>query len=495
MRLQILAGSAFTAILAQSLQAQYAPPPPTRPFPGFINEWLRKDDPYMAAWDIGGSVRMRYEIKENGGATGAGSAGDFRANGVDNDNSYLMSRIRARLGYTGKWFNVLVEGRSSSTTGDDRAPGAGPESDGIVDLHQAYLTLGNHKEFPVSVKIGRQELSYGDERIIGAFAWNNVGRVFDLAKVRWQNPWFAADFFSGRVVIPDDNNFNVPNDYDYFSGIYASTKKIPKHLTEFYLLSRNTSGGAATANGAGTRTPAPYNPSPRDIYTIGMRLKSATNELGNWDYTAEIMGQFGHFNDGRLPVGSRSLEQRAYAIAVNAGYTFKDTFGSPRLAFEYAEGSGDDNPNDGIHGTFENLFPTNHKFYGYMDFFSLENIRDLRGIFQIRPMSRLSLALEGHAFLLANDRDNLYNVGGAPRGGLGNPGGGAGTGYGINTGYSKYVGTEIDLIGGFAVNHFTQLEAGYGHFIRGDYVKSTFSNAAFGSKDADYIYTQLTLNW
>ena len=164
---------------------------------------------------------------------------------MDNDNSYLMSRIRARLGYTGKWFNVLVEGRSSSTTGDDRAPGAGPESDGIVDLHQAYLTLGNHKEFPVSVKIGRQELSYGDERIIGAFAWNNVGRVFDLAKVRWQNPWFAADFFSGRVVIPDDNNFNVPNDYDYFSGIYASIKKIPKHLTEFYLLSRNTSGGAA----------------------------------------------------------------------------------------------------------------------------------------------------------------------------------------------------------------------------------------------------------
>ena len=59
-------------------------------------------------------MHVRYEIKENGGATGAGSAGDFRANGVDNGNSYLMSRIRARLGYTGKWFNVLVEGRSLS---------------------------------------------------------------------------------------------------------------------------------------------------------------------------------------------------------------------------------------------------------------------------------------------------------------------------------------------------------------------------------------------
>ena len=27
--------------------AQYAPPAPPAPFQGFINEWLRKDDPYM----------------------------------------------------------------------------------------------------------------------------------------------------------------------------------------------------------------------------------------------------------------------------------------------------------------------------------------------------------------------------------------------------------------------------------------------------------------
>jgi len=46
--------------------------------------------------------------------------------------------------------------------------------------------IGNHKEFPVSLKVGRQELSYGEERLVGAFAWNNIGRVFDAVKVRWQ---------------------------------------------------------------------------------------------------------------------------------------------------------------------------------------------------------------------------------------------------------------------------------------------------------------------
>src|SRR6266850_2331611 len=32
-------------------RAQYAPPPPPQPFGGFLNEGLRKNDPYMAAWD------------------------------------------------------------------------------------------------------------------------------------------------------------------------------------------------------------------------------------------------------------------------------------------------------------------------------------------------------------------------------------------------------------------------------------------------------------
>ena len=48
------------------------------------------------------------------------------------------------------------------------------------------------------------------------FAWNNIGRVFDAAKIRWQNEWFGADFFASKVVIPEDGRLNVNNDYDFF---------------------------------------------------------------------------------------------------------------------------------------------------------------------------------------------------------------------------------------------------------------------------------------
>src|SRR2546422_2780459 len=198
----ILKPLAALAITCRTLLAysQYAPPPPPQPFPGFINEALRKQDPYLSVWDIGGSLRLRYEDKQGFGIAGLTGSMDFRDHNADMSNDYLMSKLRFRVGYTDKWWGVLAEGRSSLVANDERfvypntpaVPGTvrrkgdGPESDWL-DLHQAYITLGNHKEFPLSLKVGRQELSYGEERLIGAFAWNNIGRVFDAVKVRWQN--------------------------------------------------------------------------------------------------------------------------------------------------------------------------------------------------------------------------------------------------------------------------------------------------------------------
>jgi len=126
-----------------------------------------------------------------------------------------------------------------------------------------------------------------------------------------------------------------------------------------------------------------------------------------------------------------------------------------------------------------------------MDFISLQNIQDVRGIFQLKPTPRVSVAIEGHGFWLANTHDSLYNVSGAPRGtGLTT---GGGSNYGINPGYTAFVGTELDAIVGVAVTRYAQLEVGYGHFFTGDYIRQSLSVA--GSRDADYIYTQATISF
>jgi hypothetical protein len=485
--------TAGALVLAAShvVHGQYAPPPPPLPFQGFINEYLRKDDPYMNKWDLGGNARFRYEVKEGFAIPGIAGSVDFRKTGADVSNEYFLERLRYHAGYTEKWWSAYLEGRSSFAQSDERfayanAPaipgttktlGHGPESD-KVDVHQAYVTVGNHKEFPLSLKIGRQELSYGEERLVGAFGWNNIGRVFDAAKLRWQNQWFGADFFTSRPVIPEDGRFNVDNDYDWFSGVYATSALIPKNTLDVYFLSRNASAKAAQAE---SRPQFPQ-PTARDIYTVGGRIKSLPGQIGNWDYSLEGAYQFGDFRP--TFASTTRLTQDAFMVVAQGGYTFADVWGTPRLGAEYAYASGDDNAADQTHGTFENLFPTNHKFYGYMDFISLQNVQDVRGIFQLKPTPRMSVAVEGHGFWLADTHDAFYNVGGAPR---------TTGGYGVHPTFSSFVGTELDVIAGYAVTRFAQVEGGYGHFFTGTYIRQSL--AATGSKDADYVYLQATINF
>src|SRR3989442_162452 len=86
---------------------------------------MRKQDPYLAVWDIGGNERLRYEIHEGYGIAGVPGSppsgnNDFRDHGADVSNDYLMSKLRFHVGYSAKWWSAYVEGRSSFVDGDER---------------------------------------------------------------------------------------------------------------------------------------------------------------------------------------------------------------------------------------------------------------------------------------------------------------------------------------------------------------------------------------
>ena len=436
-----------------------------------VNDWLRDEWPTLSHWDLGGQVRARYEYHEGYGIAGTPGAVDFSPNTPV--NSYLLLREKVHLGYKSDWFGAYAEGRDSSSHEDKRNPN--PEAD-TFDLHQGYITVGNGSEFPLTGKVGRQELAYGDERLVGASDWGNLGRVFDAAKLRFEQKSLWVDAFVGRVVLPNDDQFNQPNYYDWFSGAYASTKLVPNQVTDLYFLARNVQRESAgeitttTPNGAATA---------RDIYTIGLRVKSLPNTLKGFDYSGEFAGQFGNFAGS---ADGPRLDHRAFAAHVGGGYTLSDCSTQPRLGLEYNFASGDSDPNDDQHGTFENLFPTNHRFYGYMDFFSWQNIHDVRLNAALKPLTKLTLTLDYHLFWLADTQDYFYQVNGAPR---------RTGGYGINPQAGNYVGSEIDVIATYAVTKFASLQAGYGHFFAGDYVDDTLTDP----QDANFAYVQAVLNF
>jgi len=451
---------------------------------GVFNDWLRTQSTFFNDFDLGAQFRARYVYQTYFAVPGAAAtAADFRANTPERENDFLLLRTRIHAGYSPvDWLTIFGEGQNSSSTGDKRNPN--PQSNGPADLYQGYVRLGGTESLPLSLKVGRQELSYGDERLIGAFDWDNIGRRFDAAKLRYEKKTFWVDAFVGRVVIPNDNEFDQSNWDDWFSGVYGSTRSlVPKTELQLYFLADN-----ATADSPRHVTTYGRGNSPRDIYTIGSRFQTLPGQLNGWDLNGEFAGQFGDFQYGTGTPGvvnGQRLNHLAYATHIEGGYTFKKMDFKPRFAIGFDYGSGDGNPNDNEHNTFVNLYPTNHKFYGAMDFLSWQNLLDPYLKASIVPVKHLSVVLTYNAFWLATTSDFFYQVNQLPR---------TTGGYGIHAANDSFAGQEIDLIVTYQPVAFVQLQTGFGHYFTGDYVNQTFQNLG-GAHDADWVYVQAQLSF
>ena len=149
--------------------------------------------------------RVRFEARENNF--------DFNS-GIDSvtDDSWLLQRVRfGALFAPMPYLKFYAQGQDSREFWSDRPNGPGQmgaEGNDPVDLHQAWIQLGDPKSFPVTLKLGRQILSYGDERLVGAFDWNNFSRVFDAAKLTYTGSNWSIDAFGATVVPVYDHQFN-----------------------------------------------------------------------------------------------------------------------------------------------------------------------------------------------------------------------------------------------------------------------------------------------
>ena len=504
MHLRQATGLAFLLASAVSpAVAQYVPPSPAAPVPGAIDEYLKTAAPSLAGWDIGVNERIRYEDKDDAGTTHAGSNFDFfSAPPTTNSNQYWLTRLMPRVAYKGDLISFVVELRSSYALSDDRytATAAGknmPEDDGPLQLQMAYVVIGNPKEFPVTAKVGRQELTYGEGRIVGNAYWLNVFHTFDAVKLRYQDSFFGVDVFAANLVYTDADHFENSNPQDTLSGAYFDFPGVSKdNVNELYLFARNVSRGIVTDNWS--QVPAPFRfTAPQDLYTLGYRLKSKKDAYGPWDYGVEAMLQFGDRTavyPATTVAAAKSaprLDQKAWAFIAQGGYTWKDEPMKPRVALIVSAASGDSNPADKDSETFQNVLPSNHGLYGIMDLTSLQNMVDYRLNFTAKPSATTSLAVDLHQEYLETTDDFWYNVAGVPRNTAG-AAVGSGKGFGLNPTYSSDLGQEADLIGGWTVTRGVLLEAGLGHFFRGQYVKESLR--VVGSRDADYFYVQMTLN-
>lgn len=415
-------------------------------------ESIRKDlfDPVKnirlgADWrlTLGGEFRIRVESETNRRFGATEPAQD----------TFVLQRylLHADLKYR-DLFRIFVQGITAFEDQRDLPPR--PTDENKWDLHQFFVdfrVLGETQ--PWTVRVGRQELSYGAERLVSTLDWANVRRRFDAVKLFARYDKWDFDVFYARPDIVDRSSFdNCDENFDFYGG-YITYKGLPRHGIDAYVFAVHDENGRLNPNG---RT------GDRHVYTVGSRFwgKSA-----GFDYEAEVAGQWGRWAGDTV---------QAWAAALDGGYTLAKVPWSPRLGAGFDWATGDDDPRDGSVQTFDQLFPLGHKYFGYLDLIGRQNVVAANVNLSAWPISeKVKAAAFFHLFWLDSERDALYDAGGAvvrrdPQGRSG-----------------KEIGRELDLTITWQISPHSTLLLGYSHFWADDFLQETGP-----SQDADLIYLQ-----
>ena len=122
--------------------------------------------------------------------------------------------------------------------------------------------------------------------------------------------------------------------------------------------------------------------------------------------------------------------------------------------------SGDDDPSDGVYGTFDPLYGARKKFLGMMNLIGRRNLKSLRTAWEAHPRDNLRLRAKLFQYWLASRRDGLYSMSGRRL--LSVAPGGAAAGR---------IGSELDFEVRFKPLAYLTVDAGVGRFFAGPFVR------------------------
>ena len=329
---------------------------------------------------LGGQYFARAEGRDNRDFSG----------GVEDHTLGIDHRARLSVRASAlERFGVLLEFQ------DVRGWGSEPNTVTVTPntgLHQGYVDV-KATSF-LDVRIGRQELSYGEDRLIGNLDWAQSARAFDGLFLRLTaSPSVTLDAF-GMVLAPPawlvnaDGRFH--NSGSYFTGLYARAR---------------------------------FGKAGLDVYGLGLLEDPSSVALGfRRDDNRLTLGARGFASFGGLALVAEGAFQTgkvgqadelvlAGAFAARATYTLT-VWGAPYVMGEFSAASGDGDSADGKQHTFHQLFPTGHVHLGFMDYVGWQNVVAGRGTIGFRPWGA-HVWLDVHHFRAWDPRGAWYAANGS----------------------------------------------------------------------------------
>jgi hypothetical protein len=354
-----------------------------------------------------GSVRYRSEF------TNGSFDSDVDAFGV----SYLRTRFGIAANPTDK-LGVYIQAQDSRITGGNGTSGT-LANDTNFGIHQSYLTWNCQLVSGLSLLAGRFEMPKADERFFGSVGWNNVGRSFDGWVLGYDTPFTMVQLYGIKVV----ENMVANQDFTVW-GVYFNNI-MDKRVDIFY---NNDNFGENVAEEANVRS------------TLGVHYDNTGAEY--LDGKLGVNFNFG-MQMGTNEQGGTDMDYAGTLIDFDAAWLLDMGFLN-KVGFGYEIQSGDDSADDSM-DAWQHLYPTSHKFNGYMDLVNTgpNGLNDIELNFWGDMAGFVDYKLDYHMFAAAAD-------------------------YAGPAGADTAIGSEVDLTLTKKFDNFT-INAGYSMFMADDH--------------------------
>jgi hypothetical protein len=361
------------------------------------------------------------------------------------DDVFWLSRLRFNLSLTPtRWLAVHAQVQDARVARKDVGAGGAPFS-APADVRLAHVDLGAAGS-PISARLGRQELAFGEQRLVGHVSWLNAARSFDGARLTWRRRGLQLDAFAASVVRIATDDWDRSGNGNRFHGAHATAATwIPRATVEPYFFWRSEREQPVETGGTGRMR----------LASTGIRVAGALP--AGFDYGLETVMQRGSVGTDSTRAWAQHMKLRSPAL------------GSVRVVGEYNYATGDDDPADGRRGTFDALYPTPHDKYGLADQVGWRNIHHVRAAVELAAVPRTPITAAYHSWWLDSATDGLY----APSGALiarvsgGAPG--------------RHVGHEFDVQLSRPITPQLQVAAGYAHLRPGAFLEAATPGASFNS--------------
>ena len=337
---------------------------------------------------------------------------DFSKSNRDNRTD-LFQRLRVGMKVEGNdhWtgFAQFQFGHDLITTSQKNS------SDESRDLLQVYAQrqVGDNK-----LTVGRQKINLGSERLIGSLEWINRSRSFDA--FRYQTPKFDA--FAASIGI----------------------QNLQPQQARIGVISVNQKNGAVSLIFKHDKAPQSI-----DHWTLD---ESARGSLAGLEYDF----------DGALQKGSNGgKDVDAWAAHLQVA---KKLGSKSRAGLEWNGASGGTSATKVR--TFDNLYPTNHKFYGLMDMHAWKNLNQVAFTLSNKARADVDVNFRVAKNWLQDSKDAWYGATGVPN----RYAGGA---FVATTGASgKDLGMEWDLETNWKKSSKESVLFGLGYYEPGHFVSN-----------------------